>query len=479
MVILIMFAATTYINFRLAERVDENTEFFDKSTSIVRQTNRFQRNILNMVSGLRGYLFTGENYFIQAYDSAAIENVEILTELTAVTMESTVQQATLSEIKDLNDEWLNKYANPLIQAKKMAITSDSSQKAFSRLYKEVFVSGIELRLNRLLQQKFRDFANYEYNLRRIRKEQLTESIVRTRQISIYLTSASIIIGVAIAIFLAYRISSRVLKLVKMADNIAAGDYNVYTAAEGNDEIGSLARSLNHMAKVLSENITLLQRKNEELGQFAHIVSHDLKAPLRGIDNVVTWIEEDHLDELTPKVKEYVQLIKGRLRRGESLIQGILSYARIGREVPVKEQVNLNLLISEVLENVVISPELTIEVQKNLPVIETEKIPLQQILSNLVSNAIKYHDKPNGKIKIYFKNASQHYTFFVEDNGPGINKVYHDKIFMIFQTLHERDSFESTGVGLAIVKKILDERRQTIKVTSVPGRGSTFAFTWPK
>jgi signal transduction histidine kinase len=479
LLILILFSATTYMNFRQAEQVNENSEFFEKSTTIVRATNRFQRNLLNMVSGLRGYLFTGEDYFIQAYDSAASENVGILDELSTIVGDSSVQQQTLTEIHRLNDRWVNEFAMPLISAKKVANTSDSAQAVFNHLYRQKLAGGTEAALNRRLQTIFRDFSNYEYNLRDVRKTELTNSIRQTRRISFYLTTLSIILGLVIAVFLAYRISSRILKMVKMANNIAAGNYNVYTEDKGRDEISSLARSLNHMSRVLSENISLLQRKNDELGQFAHIVSHDLKAPLRGIDNVVTWIEEDHSQELTPKLKEYVQLIKGRLVRAENLIQGILLYSRVGRELALKEEVDLNQLLSEILENVALDRHIQFEVQPNLPLISTERIPLQQVLSNLISNAVKYHDKENGKVKISFSDHESFYKFSVQDNGPGIESNYHEKIFLIFQTLQERDSFESTGVGLAIVRKILEDRKQTIKVNSIPGKGSTFTFTWPK
>jgi signal transduction histidine kinase len=123
--------------------------------------------------------------------------------------------------------------------------------------------------------------------------------------------------------------------------------------------------------------------------------------------------------------------------------------------------------------------LAIDIQKNLPVVSTERIPLQQVLSNLIGNAIKYHDKGDGKISVKFEKSDLYYTFHITDNGPGIDRLYHEKIFMIFQTLQERDSFESTGIGLAIVKKILDDRKQTIKVISSPGKGATFTFTWPK
>jgi signal transduction histidine kinase len=474
-----MFAVTTYINFRQTEKVNENSEFFAASTNVVRQSNRFQRNILNMVSGLRGYLFTGENYFIQSYDSAAIENVGILNDLSQMIPDSSSQGMKLVEIHRLNDRWINEYANPLIEAKKFAPRSDSSQAAFNEMYRQLLASGREPALNRRLQQVFRDFANYEYNLRDERKNELSQSIQKTRRISFYLTTVSVFLGLAIAAFLAHRISTRVMRMVRMSDSIAAGNYDVYTRDTGNDEISRLAKSLNHMAKVLAENIALLQRKNEELGQFAHIVSHDLKAPLRGIDNVVTWIEEDHTHELTPKLKEYLDLIKGRLVRAENLIQGILMYARVGREMPDKEPVDLNMLIQETVDTVVPNRQQTIEVQQNLPTIMTEKIPLQQVLSNLVSNAVKYHDKKDGKVRISFKENGKTYRFTVQDNGPGIDKNYHDKIFMIFQTLQEKDSFESTGVGLAIVKKILDDRKQSIQVLSAPGKGAAFTFSWPK
>jgi signal transduction histidine kinase len=173
------------------------------------------------------------------------------------------------------------------------------------------------------------------------------------------------------------------------------------------------------------------------------------------------------------------LIKGRLLRAENMIKGILLYARVGKESPEKEHINLNVLLQDIADNLALRQGLRLELQANLPDIHTEKLPLQQVLSNLISNAIKYHDKRQGYIKVYVKNASNRYVFFVEDNGPGISKQYHEKIYAIFQTLQERDSFESTGVGLAIVKKILDDRKQKITLASEPGKGSVFSFTWAK
>jgi len=477
--ILLLFSITTYINFRQSEEVRENSEWVDKSTTIIRNSNRFQRNILNMISGLRGYLFTGENYFIQAFDSAKTENETILAELSSLIPGDTSQRMLLGEIQTINNSWLNNFSTPLIAAKNLAGNSDSSLVSFNKLYRQKLTTGSERYLNRQLQEKIRVFVNNEYNSRDIRKIVLDKSVQRTRTISFALTSLSIFVAAIISIFLAYRISTRIMGMVRMANEIAAGNYEVHTKESGRDELSLLARSLNHMANVLKENITLLKRKNQELDQFAHIVSHDLKAPLRGIDNVVSWIEEDHGTEISPKLMEYVQIIKGRLVRTENLIHGILSYARIGKEKQEKEDVDLNQLVDEISEALITKSGIKLIISSKLPKLFTEKLPLLQIFSNLIDNAVKHHDKRNGLIKVYHQEHFSHYKFFVEDNGPGISKNYHNKIFVIFQTLQERDMVESTGVGLAIVKKILDDRNQKIDIISDAGKGAIFSFTWPK
>ncbi len=479
LLILLLFSITTYINFRQAEDVNENSAFFARSSDMVRNTNRFQRNILNMISGLRGFLLTGENHFIQAYDSSVVENQQILEDISSIIPDDSDQKAALLEIAALNRRWVEEFAAPLILAKRVANESDSAQRAFNTLYREKMVLGDERNLHRSLQVKFKVFSNFEYNLREQNRLALTESIRKTRTVSFLLTSFSIAVGLGIALFLAYRVSSNVVSMVRMSDAIAAGNYSVSTRETGMDEFSQLAHSLNHMARVLSENIELLKRKNEELDQFAHIVSHDLKAPLRGIDNVITWIEEDHSRELSPKVNEYIELIKTRLQRAENLIKGILIYSRVGRDRNPKERVDLNALFEEIHESLEIPDHLKLEIPPGLPNIVSEKIPLQQTLLNLIGNAVKYHDKPSGRIWVEFFDRDDHYEFRIADDGPGIGKNYHEKIFMIFQTLQERDSFESTGVGLAIVKKILDDRQQTIQVSSEAGKGSVFVFTWPK
>lgn len=479
LLILVLFTTTTYINYVQSQKVNENSERFSRSSTILRHSNRFQRNFLNMVSGLRGYLLTSESFFIQSYDSADAENRLILKELAVMIPDSSRQGLLVSQIRQLNDRWINELAAPLIRAKKASLLSDSGRATYQLLASDRSKGIHENLIQQGLQRRFREFSNNEYTFRETQREILTASVDHTSRLSFYLTVVSIIFGIGIAVFLATHISTRLGKMIRMADRIAQGDYAVSVEHKGNDEVGQLERSLNRMAHDLSENIALLQSKNEELNQFAHIVSHDIKAPLRGIDNVVTWIQEDYMQELPEKVQEYIGLIKGRILRAENMLNGILSYSRIGREVQHKEVVHVSELLEEIRENLPDRSPVSLRIQPGMPHLFTERIPLFQVFSNLIINAFKYHDKSNGTVKVYFKSFKNHYEFFVEDDGPGIAHAYHGRIFMIFQTLQERDAFESTGVGLAIVKKILDDRKQTIRVDSEPGKGSTFVFTWPK
>ena len=432
-----------------------------------------------MVSGLRGYVLTNEAFFIETYDSAILENKQILDVLTELVADRADQAATLNEVKKLNEYWISEVALPLFAAKVETSPNDQGKIFFDNLYRKKISDGIEKKIQRSLQQRFVELINYEYQFRDVQKKKLTSTIEQTKSISFSLTAISIIMGICIAMFLAYYISSRIVNMVKMANTIAEGEYNVRMNDSGKSELSQLAHALNNMAKILNTNISILKRQKEELDQFAHIVSHDLKAPLRGIDNVVTWIEEDHSFDLQPKVIEYLELIKGRTRRADNLLRGILLYAKIGREQRDKEVVDLNELLAEVIPDIPKKAGIELYIQPNLPVLYTERTPLVQIFTNLIGNAFKYHDRPTGYVKVFYRIVDDHFKFSIQDDGPGIDKKHHQKIFHIFQTLHERDTIESTGVGLAIVKKILDDRNLKIGVDSELRKGSTFSFTWPQ
>ncbi len=170
------------------------------------------------------------------------------------------QTKLLREIRTINRQWLETFSTPLISAKKLAGNSDSSLVSFNKLYRENINRGSERYLNRQLQEKIREFINNEYNSRDIRTQVLDQSVQRTRNISFYLTSLSIIAGSIISIFLAYRISTRIVLMVKMANEIAKGNYEVHTKESGKDELSNLARSLNNMAHDAERKYHTLKKK---------------------------------------------------------------------------------------------------------------------------------------------------------------------------------------------------------------------------
>jgi signal transduction histidine kinase len=231
-------------------------------------------------------------------------------------------------------------------------------------------------------------------------------------------------------------------------------------------------------QTLKQNVNNLEKINKDLDQFAYVVSHDLKAPLRAIASLAEWIEEDAADKINADTTRNLQLLRGRVQRMENLIHGILAYTKAGKIKGELQLINTTTFIHEIIE--FLNPPTNIEIrfEGDWPEIETDTIRFHQVLSNLISNSIKYIDKPNGIILIKNVVLEHCCQISIEDNGPGIEEEYHQKIFQLFQTLSARDHVESTGIGLSIVKKIVEEQGGKIWVDSIPGKSSRFTFTWP-
>ena len=244
------------------------------------------------------------------------------------------------------------------------------------------------------------------------------------------------------------------------------------------------------AQKLAEEMTMafnrhsqeLARSNEDLEQFAYVASHDLKAPLRGIDNLAAWIEEDLGENLEGEPRENMHLLRGRVRRLEALLTDLLNYSRARRiESPI-ETVKLSDAISTTWKLLNTSKRMSLEMDLNL-LTETADIQitvLEQVLTNLFSNAIKHHDRNSGNIFVTVTERPECYEFIVADDGPGIPADQRERAFQMFQTLRPRDEVEGSGMGLAIIRKLIERIGGSILLEERKGgRGAQFRINWPK
>lgn len=224
----------------------------------------------------------------------------------------------------------------------------------------------------------------------------------------------------------------------------------------------------------------LQRSNKELEQFAYVASHDLRAPLKGIKMTAAWVAEDMAEHMTDDTRESLDLLQSRADRLDELLNSLLQYSRVQSKPHELEETDVNDIIRDVQVLLSLPDGFSVEVVGNLPQVLAVRVQLQQVFQNLIENAIKHHDREAGMITISARDTGSYWTFRVTDDGPGIPIEYHDKVLQIFQTLKRRDEKEASGMGLALVKKIIEQHGGVLTVDSpLNGRGCAMQFTWPK
>ena len=240
--------------------------------------------------------------------------------------------------------------------------------------------------------------------------------------------------------------------------------------------------VNSMVQEITERkktLATLEERNQELNRFAHVVSHDLKAPLRAVSNLSQWIEDD-LEGLLPADTQYqMTLLRHRVDRMAATIDGLLDYACIGQSNTLPEEFSVAELLTEAIDSLAPPPDFNIVISSHLPTLTTHRLRLFQVFANLIGNAIRHHDRSDGSLHISGQDCGDFYEFTLTDDGPGIDPEHHEKIFAIFQSINPQNSPDSTGIGLSIVKKIVETEGGTIRLESQLGQGATFYFTWPR
>ena len=256
-----------------------------------------------------------------------------------------------------------------------------------------------------------------------------------------------------------------------------------------DESGTVTRLVGTAQEVteqvrlrreLARHAAELSRSNEELEGFAYAASHDLRAPLRAIANLSQWIKEDPDNRLSDESRGHASLLEARVRRMDRLLRDLLEYSKIGRVQMVPERVDLRELVSDVAETTSLPAGFTLEAEGPMPALWTSRLPLRRVLLNLVDNAVKHHDRERGRVVVSAREADQDWvTIVVRDDGPGIAAQHRERVFQMFQTLKPRDVVEGSGMGLALVRKIVETAGGQIEIVGGEERGTTLQFTWPR
>lgn len=476
--IALLFLAVVVANYQLSGRVLTISRRVADSQYLSGRANAYYRSIVDMETGFRGYLLTGREESLEPYYEGQRQALNLEEELRRQLLDS-AQQVRLLHANNYLEQW-HRWAQVVIAEKRALLRHNPEHSGLDGLAHREMIR--ELRLKRVMDEVRRSlqgFYEYESRRRAAHTEQLNEAVRETRTASILLTVAGIGLGLLGAAYLIRLLTSRIRRQVAWAERLAAGDYSARVRDQAGDELTALSEALDTMADNLTTNIAQLETRNRELDQFAYIVSHDLKAPLRGLESVSRWIEEDYgQTDVPPHIREFLALMRGRVHRMENLISGILALSRVGRAAESTEPVAVRDLLAEILEDLTPPAGLQVQLPTELPTLRTSRTALRQVLQNLLSNAIKYHPHPEtGNITVTWRQAPAHHVFTITDDGAGIAPEYHERIFQIFQTLNERDSVESTGVGLTIVRKIVERHGGTVSVASAEGRGAAFTFTW--
>ncbi|MGD2055472.1 MAG: CHASE domain-containing protein [Gammaproteobacteria bacterium] len=269
------------------------------------------------------------------------------------------------------------------------------------------------------------------------------------------------------------VTERTLQLVKVNESL---NREISERRKAEKELQALNETLEQRVAVRTAEA---EQHVRELEQFAYVTSHDLKAPLRGIANLAAWLQEDLKGKLADENREQLKLLQDRVQRMHALIEGLLEYSRIGRTERSFEDVDCAELLAEVVDSLSPPPGVVIDIARDMPVLHTGRLQLFQVFSNLIGNAVRHRNTAQGRVRVTVADLGDYFQFTVADDGPGIAAEYHDKVFMIFQTLEAADYGGSTGIGLALVKKIVEEHGGSITLESAEGKGAVFRFTWPR
>jgi signal transduction histidine kinase len=457
------------------ERSREANGWVVHTEKVLRSLGNYTREIVDAEAGQRGFLLTRQAVYLAPYQRVLADHNQRFEKLHALVTDEPerIKLARLAAIMDIKLDELG-----------LTIHLAKSGNAAGAL--AVVREGRGRRYTVAFQRLSREIANDETTALAGRDAAAARE---SANLLLAVVAGAILIALLIVGAAARTITKIVGPLRDLLRGIAslAGDDLGARRVEvrSHDEFGRVASAFNAMADNLlaSKQARIrveaeLRRSNADLDDFAYSASHDLKAPLRSIRSLAEWITEDVKGTASDETIENLGLLANRTERLELLLQSLLQYARVGRSGGAEEDIVGSRLTEEIAGYLTLGEGFTVTCRGEIPVIRTDKAPLEQVLRNLIGNGLKHHDRGTGSVVVSAQDLGDRLEFRVEDDGPGIPAQFHQRIFQMFQTLRPRDEVEGSGMGLAIVKKSVEGHGGTIRVESAPpARGTSFIFTW--
>jgi signal transduction histidine kinase len=309
------------------------------------------------------------------------------------------------------------------------------------------------------------------------------SLVYLRNMTLLITTGTIFLLIISSYMFAGYVVKPINLITNTASRISEGDLSQRVNFESANELGVLANSFNKMTESLIEakkkveiKVEELDKSNEALNKFAYIVSHDLKAPLNSVKGITELLKMELKEKLDDDGLKMLGMLTTKVNGMQDLISTLLNYSLIGSE-PKKELIDLQEVVNIAIENISPPALIKIIIENNLPSLQWDRTSALQVFQNLIGNAVKYMNKSGGCVRIGVEREAGQYKFYVADNGPGIDPKHHQKIFEIFQTIHAKNN-DSSGIGLAIVKKVIENTGGKVWVESGQNKGASFIFTIP-
>ncbi|MGJ3259987.1 MAG: sensor histidine kinase [Rhodospirillales bacterium] len=329
-----------------------------------------------------------------------------------------------------------------------------------------------------LQNQILALAALKDRISSIYRERETTFIIRASAA----TGAVLLGGILLVAFLYLRvlrmITANVERLSAEIVRVGKGDFAAPVQQYGDGDIGEVFQAVEHARVRLADATTQMEQERADLDHFVYVASHDFKAPLRGIDNLATWIEEDSGDSLNAEAREHLAMMRRRIKRLEALLDDLLAYSQAGRAKVEFENVDVGTLLRSIVDDLELPPGFDVAIDPDMPVIYSPKTPLAHVFINLINNAIKHHDRSAGRIEVSGEVMADGYAFTVCDDGPGIPEKHRERIFEMFRTLKPRDVVEGSGMGLTIAKRLVQSNNGAIAVAAGENdRGACIRFTW--